>query len=247
MGGCRPARAGRDRGRTRPVRRLRPVRRRRVVQRDRRARRARRGQPHRGRLRLRPSFSIWTTIEECPVECVIFEQDAAGCRGSPFSEPVTFDSGLGRRMRQCQLKGAAHAALDKTEPLRRAGRRVLAPQGASPRPARPGDAGRPVAPQDLCRRALDTGTGDGCTASCACLVPRRRQPQIHRYLPRGLTDRDRWPNAAHRGLETASSRRPDHELPTSGPDVFARPFLDCSLRCSARHRGDRRNSRLRHG
>ena len=38
-----------------------------------------------------PSFSIWTTIEECLNPPVIWEDGRAGTRRPPFSEPETFD------------------------------------------------------------------------------------------------------------------------------------------------------------
>ena len=38
-----------------------------------------------------PSFSIWTTIEECLNPPVIWEADAAGYVTEPFSEPEVFD------------------------------------------------------------------------------------------------------------------------------------------------------------
>jgi saccharopine dehydrogenase-like NADP-dependent oxidoreductase len=38
-----------------------------------------------------PTFSIWTTIEECLNPPVIWERSAAGSRPPPFSEPEVFD------------------------------------------------------------------------------------------------------------------------------------------------------------
>jgi saccharopine dehydrogenase-like NADP-dependent oxidoreductase len=38
-----------------------------------------------------PSFSIWTTIEECLNPPAIFERDRGWCTTPPFSEPETFD------------------------------------------------------------------------------------------------------------------------------------------------------------
>ena len=46
-----------------------------------------------------PSFSIWTTIEECLNPPVIFEKDAGWFTTPPFSEPEVFDLPRGHRRR----------------------------------------------------------------------------------------------------------------------------------------------------
>ena len=91
-GSGRPARPGRDRRRAGALRRVRALRRRPPVLRDRRARHPRRRQP-RGRdgYDFAPSFSIWTTIEECLNPPVIWEKDRGWFTTPPFSEPEIFD------------------------------------------------------------------------------------------------------------------------------------------------------------
>ena len=90
-----PARAGRHRRRAGALRRVRPLRRRPPVLRDRRARHPRRREPRGDRRRgneiFAPSFSIWTTIEECLNPPVIWEKDRGWFTTAPFSEPEVFD------------------------------------------------------------------------------------------------------------------------------------------------------------
>jgi saccharopine dehydrogenase-like NADP-dependent oxidoreductase len=91
VGEPRTAGARRDRHRARRRGRVRPIRRRRVVPRD-------------GRDRARdganiviegdvfaPTFSIWTTIEECLNPPVIWEKGRGWFTTEPFSEPEVFE------------------------------------------------------------------------------------------------------------------------------------------------------------
>ena len=91
VGAGRAARARRHGRRARAVGRVRPLRRRPPVLRDRRV-----GIRDGANLTVEgydfaPSFSIWTTIEECLNPPVIWEADRGWSRTPPFSEPEVFD------------------------------------------------------------------------------------------------------------------------------------------------------------
>ena len=64
-----------------------------------------------------PTFSIWTTIEECLNPPVVWERDRGWFTTAPFSEPEMFDfpEGIGPgRVRQRRARGgAARPALDR--------------------------------------------------------------------------------------------------------------------------------------
>ncbi|MEZ5217127.1 MAG: saccharopine dehydrogenase NADP-binding domain-containing protein [Ilumatobacteraceae bacterium] len=45
---------------------------------------------HVGGYDFAPTFSIWTTIEECLNPPIVYERDRAGCATEPFSEPEVF-------------------------------------------------------------------------------------------------------------------------------------------------------------
>ena len=92
VGGGRPARARGHGRRAGALRRLRPLRRRPPVQRDRRGRRARRRRTSTVEgYDFAPTFSIWTTIEECLNPPLIWERDRGFFVTAPFSEPEVFD------------------------------------------------------------------------------------------------------------------------------------------------------------
>ena len=67
-----------------------------------------------------PSFSIWTTIEECLNPPVIYEKERGWFTTPPFSEPEVFDFPDGHRPgRMCQCRArrsAVDAALDRRRP-----------------------------------------------------------------------------------------------------------------------------------
>ena len=113
------ARAGRDRRGARAVRRVRPIRRRRaVLEIDELGVRDGANLTVDG-YDFAPSFSIWTTIEECLNPPVIFEKDRGWFTTPPFSEPEVFDfpegiGPVGMRQRRAR-RGAADAALDEGE------------------------------------------------------------------------------------------------------------------------------------
>ena len=78
-----------------------------------------------------PSFSIWTTIEECLNPPVVYEKDRGWFTTAPFSEPETFD--VPRRHRSGRVRqrrargGAPDAAMGRRQAgdvQVRAGRRV---------------------------------------------------------------------------------------------------------------------------
>ena len=64
-----------------------------------------------------PTFSIWTTIEECLNPPVIWEKDRGWFTTAPFSEPETFDVPRGHRRRRVRerraRRGAARAPLGR--------------------------------------------------------------------------------------------------------------------------------------
>ena len=118
-----------------------------------------------------PSFSMWTTIEECLNPPVIWE-DGGWHTTAPFSEPEVFDfpEGIGPgRVRQRRARGgAADAALGRLQardlqvrPRRRVHQHPQGPQHARPRPHRegPGEGRRGLTPRRRGRRASRPGLG----------------------------------------------------------------------------------------
>ena len=67
-----------------------------------------------------PTFSIWTTIEECLNPPVIWEKDRGWFTTEPFSEPEVFEFPAGHRpgrVRERRARGGhPHAALDRRRP-----------------------------------------------------------------------------------------------------------------------------------
>ena len=159
-----------------------------------------------------PSFSIWTTIEECLNPPVVYEADRGWFTTAPFSEPevfdfpegigpvecvnveheevllvprwvdarrVTFKYGLGGEFIET-LKTLHPLGLDRTDAGDRAERAGpgagLAAGRGGRLPARPGDAGRADARQDL-RGHLGTGR-QGRRAARGVPLPRGRQPVV---------------------------------------------------------------------
>jgi hypothetical protein len=113
-----------------------------------------------------PTFSVWTTIEECLNPPVVWERDRGWYTTEPFSEPEVFDfpAGIGpvecvnveheevllRRVRR-GAPGAAHGRTGPHRPGDRARRHGLAARRGRGLPARPGYARRPDARPDLRR------------------------------------------------------------------------------------------------
>ena len=164
-----------------------------------------------------PSFSIWTTIEECLNPPVIYEKDRGWFTTEPFSEPevfdfpegigpvecvnveheevlliprwvdakrVTFKYGLGDEFIDV-LKTLHKLGLDRTTRSASAASRCQPARRRRGLPARPGDARRPDARQDLRRpvgarhrqgrrAALDATSTTWSTTSgrCASTAPR---------------------------------------------------------------------------
>ena len=114
-----------------------------------------------------PSFSIWTTIEECLNPPAIWEKDRGWFTTAPFSEPEVFDFPERHRAGRVRQRGArggpAHAALDQgaagdvqVRPRRRVHRRAEDPAQARPGPDR--------ADQRRRRRGLPARRRRGCAA-----------------------------------------------------------------------------------
>ena len=97
VGRTRPAGARGHGCRARVLRRRRPLRRRPPVLPHRRDRRARRRDLVIDGFAFAPTFSIWTTIEECLNPPIIYERDRGWFTTEPFSEPETFDVPRGHR------------------------------------------------------------------------------------------------------------------------------------------------------
>ncbi len=115
-----------------------------------------------------PSFSIWTTIEECLNPPVIWEKDRGWFTTPPFSEPEVFtfpDGHRRRRVRQRRARGgAADAALGRREARHlqvRARQRVHRhPQDAAPaRPRQDRAAARALGRRPRDGRAARRGRG----------------------------------------------------------------------------------------
>ena len=90
-----------------------------------------------------PSFSIWTTIEECLNPPVVWEEDRGWFTTPPFSEPEVFEFPGGHRSRRVRQRGArggaAHPALGQGQagdlqvrPGRRVHQRAPGPAHAGP-------------------------------------------------------------------------------------------------------------------
>ena len=114
-----------------------------------------------------PSFSIWTTIEECLNPPVIWEKDRGWFTTEPFSEPEVFDfpEGIGPvEVHQRGARGgAARAAVDRLQAghvqvrtRRRVHRRPQDAAQARPGPHRAGDG------QGTCRSARATSWPPPC-------------------------------------------------------------------------------------
>ena len=109
VGASGPARARGDRRRARAVGRVRALRRRRAVLEHRRSRACATAPTWSVEgYDFAPTFSIWTTIEECLNPPLIWERERGFYTTAPFSEPETFEfpEGIGAgRMRQRRARG----------------------------------------------------------------------------------------------------------------------------------------------
>ena len=165
-----------------------------------------------------PTFSIWTTIEECLNPPVIWERDRGWFTTEPFSEPETFvfpgrhrpDRVRERRAR----RGAAHPAVGRLQARHvqvRARRRVH--RGAARRCTRPGlDRNEPVrvrgvevSPRDVVAATLpepaelgDRMHGQTCAGTWVTGHRHRRHAPRGVPVPRGRQRLRRWPTTAIR-------------------------------------------------
>ena len=153
-----------------------------------------------------PTFSIWTTIEECLNPPVIWERDRGWFTTAPFSEPETFD--VPRRHRPGRVRerrarrGAARPALGRLQPRHvqvRARRRVhRGARGAAqdrPRPHRhgPRPRRRGVAARRRRRDAAEPG--------------RARRPHARQDVRGHLGDRHRHRRQPARGVPAPRRRQ----------------------------------------
>ena len=157
-----------------------------------------------------PTFSIWTTIEECLNPPVIWEKDRGWFTTEPFSEPEVFEfpEGIGPgRVRERRARGgAADPALGRL-PARdvqvRPRRRVHhGPQDAAPARPRQDDADR---------RARPAGQPARRRRGRAAEPRRARRPDDREDLRRAARDRHRQGRAAEGDLHLPRGRQRRHD------------------------------------
>ena len=134
-----------------------------------------------------PSFSIWTTIEECLNPPVIWEEDRGWYTTEPFSEPEVFDFPDGHRPGRVRQRRARGGAADPALGARPAGSRssTASGDGVHRRAADPAQARAGLAPARSASVAVEVAPRD-VVAACLPDPADARRPDARQDLRRDL-------------------------------------------------------------
>ncbi len=171
-----------------------------------------------------PSFSIWTTIEECLNPPVIWEKDRGWYTTPPFSEPEVFDFPAGIGPVECVNVEHEEVLLDAALGRRSAGHLQIRAGHRVHRRAQ--DAAQAGPGQDRSRDGpLGRLTGAGQPARCRRGVPagpgRARRPDARQDLRRALGHGHRQGRSAHARCTCTTSSTTTGRWPSSAPSAWS--------------------------
>ena len=176
-----------------------------------------------------PSFSIWTTIEECLNPPVIWEPDRGWYVTEPFSEPEVFDFPGGIGPVECvNVEHEEVLLMPRWIDAQRVTFKYGLGDGVHRRPqdaaqARSGQDRAGAGPRDPAGGGGGEGTGQpagpGRRLPARPGVPRRHDAR--RDLRRGLGDRDRQGRPAARGVPLPRGRQRRRRCASTAPSAWS--------------------------